>query len=136
MTVEELKRSGKYELHHKGIRIGRFPNALVERYKGDCGEGYVIISPHDSSELLINVEYFIRKEKNTMNEQIANLLCELEENYECTSFLAVDTHINIKIIETILKSNLEDWQKEKIIHRYATCKITAIEALKSCYTLH
>lgn len=38
MTVEELRNSKDYKLHHKGLRIGRFPNALVESYKGSYGE--------------------------------------------------------------------------------------------------
>lgn len=70
-----------------------------------------------------------------MNEQITKLIHEIEDNYECATFSVIDSYINIKIIETILKSNLNVYQKEVVIQSYALCKITAIEALEDCYTL-
>lgn len=71
-----------------------------------------------------------------MNEQIANLINEIENEYECTSFSSISSYLNVKIIEIIINSNLESQQKEDIIQRYAMYKITAIEALESCYTLN
>lgn len=71
-----------------------------------------------------------------MNEQITNLIYEIENKYEYPSFSAIDSYLNIKIMETILKSNLETCQKENIIQSYAMYEITAIKALESCYTLN
>lgn len=71
-----------------------------------------------------------------MNEQITNLIYEIEHNYDYPSFSEIDSYLNIKIMEVILKSSLTNCEKESIIQSYAMYEITAIEALESCYTLN
>lgn len=66
MTIEQLKESAEYYLHHTAKRVGyesRKGNGHIEEYNGKFGTGYVLITPRYDTTRYTNISYYIKKEE-------------------------------------------------------------------------
>ena len=64
MTIEALKNSTEYTVHHTASRRGyesRRADGHIEAYKGKFGEGFIHVQPRFDTTQYVFVTYYIKK---------------------------------------------------------------------------
>lgn len=65
MTINELKNSTEYRLHHTASRrgyISRKCEGQIEHYNERFGEGYIIVTPRWDTTQYVDIAYYIKAE--------------------------------------------------------------------------
>lgn len=66
LTVNTIKTSPRYELHHTASRRGyesRRSSGRLEPYNGKFGRGYIAVTPRWDTTQYVYVSYYIEREE-------------------------------------------------------------------------